>query len=202
MSDASLKLADLLPSRGRIDSAELDFSAGPITPTVLGFVGSKVEEAIDAALEADVLGLVALAWTKVGALKDASAEGLAKGEPRHVYLGKHEIESESKIDVRVEFSQLPGAAKLLAPLTDELSLKLRAKFDSVGLTIENGSIVAVDAGEGAVEAELCYSNKKLLGTTTTPVVWPARYRLAHPVMIGLAPAVRAVQPLESSDKAA
>lgn len=202
MSDASLKVSDLLPARDRVDAADLHFSAdGPVTSTVLAFVGSKVEEAIDSALQADVLALVALAWTKVSAIRDAAAEGREKGEVRHVFLGKHEIESESKIDVRVEFSQLPGTAKLLAPLTDELSLKLKAKFDSVGLTIENGYIVAVDAGDGAVEAQLCYSNKKLLGTSTAPVVWPAKCRLPHPVMIGLAPAVRAVQALDS-DKAA
>lgn len=131
MSDASLKLADLLQARRPVDPAELALASGGVaTPTVLGFIGSKVEEAVDEALQADVLGVIALAWTKVSALRDAAAEGIEKGEPRHIYFGKHEVESESKIDVRVEFSNLPGVAKLAAPLTDELSLKLKASFDS------------------------------------------------------------------------
>lgn len=190
MSDASLKLSDLLPSRKPVDPAQLKLAAErPIPQGVLGFVHSKVEEAIDGALQADVLGLIALAWTKVSALKVAADESREKNQPRHVYLGSHEIVSDNKIDVRVEFGPLPGAVKeLLAPLTDELGLKLEAKFEGVGLTIEQGAIVAIDAGEGAVKAELCYSNKKLLATTTEPVKLPRTYRLPHPVMIGPASA--------------
>lgn len=188
MSDASLIISDLLPSRSAIDPAELSFHESPgLASTMLGFVGSKVEETLDSVLRADVLGLVALAWTKVNALRDAAAEGRAKCEPRHVFLGKHEIESESKVDVRVEFSQLPGA-QLAAPFTDELRLKLKATFQSVGLTIDNGFIVAVEAGKGEVEAQLCYSNNKLLGASTAPVALPAKYKLQHPVVIELSPA--------------
>lgn len=191
---ASLTLADLLPRPARIDPAEMSLGrARRMSATMLGFVGAKVEEAVAASLDVDVLGLIAEAWAKTDELRDAAAEGRRRGEPQHLYLARHDVECENHIQVLIELAGSAALGAVLAPVTDELTLVLKAKFEGVGLTIDRGFIVAIDAGQGAAQAELRYASTKLVGSTTDWLALPARCTLPHPIAIASEPKVVALR---------
>jgi hypothetical protein len=61
----------------------------------------------------------------------------------------------------------------------------------VGVTIAEGCIIAVDAGRGAAQAELRYSNPKLIGRTTDWVDLPAQHRLERPTPVTREPSAAA-----------
>jgi hypothetical protein len=180
----SMKLSALLPAELHIDPAEMSLGQGKtVSATMLSFVGTKVQDAIASSLDIDVLELIAEAWAKTGELREL-CEGERRSEAQHVFLAKHDVECESRVKVLVEFAGAAGLGASLAPVTDELRLILKAKFEGIGLTIDKGFIVAVDAGKGAAQAELRYSNAKLVATTSGWVELPAKHTLRHPIQIG------------------
>jgi hypothetical protein len=179
---ATLKVSDLLPSVLQVDPVDLRLQRGAagesagLGPSLLQFAAAKVQEAIATALQLDVLELIAQAWAKTDELRRLAAESRAPGDMRHLYLAKHEVVSENRLNVVLEFAGMPS-------LTDHLSLRLVAAFEGVGVTIDGGHIVAVDAGRGQAKVELRYSSAKLLGSTTDWVALPARHTLARPIEI-------------------
>lgn len=178
-----LRLSDLLPAELNIDPAEMNLGQSKaLSPTLFSFVASKVQDAIATALNVDALELISQAWAKTSELCELCAE--SRNEPRHTFLAKHDVECESKVKVLLEFAGAPAFGAFVSPVTDELRVLLKAKFEGVGLTIEKGFIVAVDAGHGAAQAELRYRNTKLVGGSTGWVELPARQTLHHPVQIG------------------
>ncbi len=184
MSNNRLTLNDLLPARGKVDAKEMNLAGlKDKTPSMLGFINNKVDEVVDSSLNADVLGLIAQAWTKLGALRDAAEIGRQKKAAQYVFLGEHDLSSEAAVKVLVEFALSPGAAAAAAPVTDALTVKITAKFESVGLTIDDGCIVAVEAGRASAKAELRYSSQKLFGSSSDWVSLPAKFRLEPPVLI-------------------
>ena len=177
MSNASLKLSDLLPGDIKVDPAELNLEKGKsLSPSLMGFLGSKVQESVGSALNLDVLEVIAQAWSKADELKEASGAMRAPGEVKQVYLAKHDVVCENKLNVALEFAGVPA-------VTDHLQLTLTAKFEGVGLTIGGGYIVAIDGGRGAAQVELRYSNTKLIGRTTDWVKLPSKLTLARPIQI-------------------
>lgn len=189
MAGDRLTLADLLPQRQAADAREMQLAGlGDLAPSLLGFVGSKAEEAVASALQADLLGLVAQAWVKLGALRAAAQASREKKTPQYVLLGEHELDTEAQLKVLVEFAALPGAAAAVAPVTDALSVRVVARFESAGLTIEDGCIVGVEAGRASAKAELRYSSHKLFGSSSDWVPLPGRIRLDPPVAVDRQPA--------------
>ncbi len=177
MSDRSLTVADLLPAALDIDARELDLrGAGLVETGLLDFVAAKVRDSAAGLLQLDVLGLVAQAWSKVDELRVLAEQTRRSGETRHVFLGKHDVVCENRLDLVLEFAGMPA-------VTDHLQLRLSAKFEGVGVTVAQGCIVAVDAGRGAAQAELRYSNTKLIGRTTDWVALPAQHRLERPIPV-------------------
>lgn len=177
MSDRSLTVADLLPAALTIDARELDLRGGEVAePGVLDFVSAKVRDGVAGLLQLDVLGLIAQAWSKIDELCVLAEQTRRSGETRHALLGKHDVVCDNRLDVVLEFAGLPA-------VTDHLQLRLSAKFEGVGVTVADGCIIAVDAGRGAAQAELRYSNTKLIGRTTDWVELPARHRLQRPIPV-------------------
>jgi hypothetical protein len=184
MSDRKLTLSDLLPGRQKADPKEMELSGlGNMTPSLLAFIGGKVEDAVEAALGADVLGLIAQAWTKVDALRDAAETSCQKKAPQYILLGEHELESEAKLKVMVELGLAPGLAAVATPVTDALTVKIAAKFESVGITIDNGCIVTAEAGRASVKAELRYSSNKLVGGGSDWIALPGKFQLDPPLLV-------------------
>jgi hypothetical protein len=177
MSDRSLTVADLLPAALDIDARELDLRGGAVVETgLLDFVAAKVRDSVAGLLQIDVLGLVAQAWSKVDELRALAEQTRRSGETRHAFLGKHDVVCQNRLDLVLEFAGMPA-------VTDHLQLRLSAKFEGVGVTVAQGCIVAVDAGRGAAQAELRYSNTKLIGRTTDWVELPAQHRLERPIPV-------------------
>ena len=178
MSDTSLTIAGLLPADLRLDAAELTIPPdGPAPSSAFaGFIGAKLREAVDGALGLDVLELIAQAWAKADELGRLADTPPGAGELTHVFLGKHDVVCENKLNVLLEFAGAPA-------LTDHLKLTVTAQFEGVGLAIDSGCIVALDAGRGAAKAELRYSNTKLVGSSTDWVRLPGKWTLAHPIAI-------------------
>lgn len=171
-----LSVAALLPDAIALDPAQLRFgkeAAG--LGAAAGFVQTKLLEAVRAALDADVMAVLAEAWAKTAELRNA-AQAQGAGQPTHLYLAKHEIACDNQLKLVLEFAGLPA-------LTDHLDLRLKAQFEGVGLSIEQGCIVALDAGRGMAKLELLYSNAKLLSQSSDWVRLPASCTLAHPVRI-------------------
>jgi hypothetical protein len=192
MTDTSLTVAGLLPADLHLDPAELTIPPG--SPAAgsgfTAFVGAKLGEAVTGALGLDVLELIAQAWAKADELRGLAKTPPGTGELTHVFLAKHEVACENKLNVVLEFAGAPA-------VTDHLRLTVTAQFEGVGLTIDSGCIVALDAGRGAAKAELHYSNAKLVGSTTDWVTLPGKLVLSRPIPIVAAqetpaPALRAV----------
>lgn len=181
MSESTLTVAVLLPRELALDSSQMRLNAGgDASPRGAedGFLQSKIRDGVASALEVDVLGLIAEAWAKTAELQAAAATTERGSEaPTHVFLAKHDVVCDNQLKVALEFAGM-------AAVTDHLNLRLKAMFEGVGVTIENGCIVALDAGRGAAKAELLYSNAKLLGQSTDWVTLPAKCTLARPIRIG------------------
>jgi hypothetical protein len=177
MSDRALTVAALLPADMKFDTQELDLQGGAAWgSSALGFLAAKVQDAIATTLDKDVLELIAEAWANTDELRDVAARPQSAGGVKHVYLAKHDVVCENKLNVVLEFAGAPA-------ITDHLKLLLTAKFEGVGVTLENGCIVAIDAGRGAAKVELRYSNTKLIGSTSDWVALPLKHRLGHPVRV-------------------
>lgn len=188
MSDSTFTLAALLPHDLAIDSSQMHLQGNDAAPSQgpeKGFLEAKIQEGVASALNVDVLELVAQAWAKTAEMqKAATADRRGSGQPTHMFLAKHDVVCDNKLKVALEFAGVPA-------ITDHLNLRLKAMFEGVGVTIENGCIVALDTGRGSARAELLYSNASLLGQSTDWVALPGQHRLAHPVQIGRGKAVHA-----------
>lgn len=179
MNDSNLTVAALLPAEMVIDPSQIGAgaatSAAPMGLTT--FLHSKLKEGVASALDIDVLGLVAQAWAGTDELRKLAApDKRSAAAPVHLFLAKHDVVCENVLKLTLEFAGMPA-------ITDHLKLNLTAKFEGVGVTVERGCIVALDAGRGAAKAELLYSSTRLLGSTTDWVTLPPRYVLKRPIEI-------------------
>jgi len=180
MSDATFTLARLLPPDVAVDAAQMRLDgngSAAARGTELGFLQSKIDDGVRAALDVDVMEILAEAWAKTDDLRQAGGSEAASATPTHLFLAKHDVVCDNQLKVALEFAGMPA-------ITDHLDLRLTASFEGVGVTIEHGCIVAVDAGRGAAKAELLYSNARVLGRSTDWVALPAHCTLARPVRIG------------------
>jgi hypothetical protein len=174
-------LASLLPEGLAVDRSKMRLgTASPLSEAEGGFLQDKIRDGIASALGVDVIELIAEAWAKTEELRQAAASAKAgAGEPAHLFLAKHDVVCDSELKVALEFAGMPA-------LTDHLKLRLRAMFQGVGVTVEDGCIVALDAGRGAAKAELLYSSASLLSESSDWVTLPGHYPLTRPVRIGRA----------------
>ncbi len=141
MSQSTLTVSQLLPLGMTVDPSQLCWDAGTSKAAagLDGFVKDKVRDGVVAALDMDVLELIATAWAKVDDLADvADASRRTPGQTTHVFLAKHDVICENKLNVALEFAGVPA-------VTDHLRIKLTAKFEGIGMTIDGGYIVALDA---------------------------------------------------------
>jgi hypothetical protein len=185
MSDRSLTVADLLPAALDIDAQKLDLRGGGVVETgLLDFAAAKLRDSVADLLQLDMLGLVAQAWSKLDELRALAAQTRCSGEARHAFVGKHDVVCQNRLDLLLEFAGMPA-------VTDPLQLRLSAKFEGMGVTVAEGCIAAVDAGRGAAQAELRYSNTKLIGRTSDWVDLPAQHRLEWPIPVTREPSATA-----------
>lgn len=182
MTPTELTLSDLLPPGLAVDASQLRLHAEraqPQSSQEAGFIQTQIRDRVASALDVDVLGLIAEVWARSGELRDAAERESPSGAPCHLFLAKHDVVCDNELKIALEFAGVPA-------VTDHLSVRLKAMFEGVGVTIEKGCITALDAGRGSARVELLYSNASLLGQSTDWVALPGRVTLARPVPIARA----------------
>ncbi len=153
---------------------ETDSSGAGIPGFVWGIVSAKAAESIHEVLGYDVMGLLALAWCSAHELQEYT--DICKYPPRKkltVFLGEHKVATEVHPIISVSL----GAAKF-RPL--RFTVELAAEFRSAELTIRDGHIIAVGAGDCAVSAQLKYNDIKLHKSKSRNVKFSAPMPLGAP----------------------
>ena len=151
---------DLLPADlNRMDQVietELGKEHGAGFPGfVWKLIGSEANDALRATLSSDMFELLAKGWCVARELHKYSDRAKhPPGERSIVFLGEHTLTSSvyPVIIVTVGPTQYP-------PL--RLTLELKATFRTAALTIQDGHIRALSAGDCAVSAQLKYGELKL-----------------------------------------
>jgi len=119
------------------------------------FVGSKAEEAVRDALDCDVFEVIAQGWCLARELHEYSDKSKHPiGEKSVVHLGEHAF----KVDVHPTVVVIVDRAEC-ARL--RFTLELAANFRAVALSICNGCITGIAAGDGYVSAQLKYGSVSL-----------------------------------------
>jgi len=136
--------------------SEASRSAGVEQKNLLwSFVGSKAEEAVRDALDCDVFEVIAQGWCLARELHEYTDRTKHPiGEKSVVHLGEHAF----KVDVHptvVVIIDKAEAARL------RFTLELAANFRAVALSICNGCITGIAAGDGYVSAQLKYGSVSL-----------------------------------------
>jgi hypothetical protein len=136
--------------------SEASRSAGVEQKNLLwSFVGSKAEEAVRDALDCDVFEVIAQGWCLACELHEYTDRTKHPiGEKSVVHLGEHAF----KVDVHptvVVIIDKAEAARL------RFTLELAANFRAVALSICNGCITGIAAGDGYVSAQLKYGSVSL-----------------------------------------
>lgn len=162
MPDTSpLSLRALLPERlERIDTAVRDvigdgngLQQGQIA---WRFLGKKVGDCIQGAIDMDLLNVLADAWSTARELHAyAGPPEHLRGKNIAVTLGQHEFTH----TVRLELELSVNGGRAGPPLP--LDLDLTASIESVVLTIRDGRLVGVGSGEGRVSLQLKYKEVPL-----------------------------------------
>ena len=161
MDEPSYRVRDLLPSDWTSVSDRLarNWSEAPPQPGVPGFVwdlaGRAGADALRRSLDIDVLESVARGWAKALELRRyADRTKHPPDETITVFLGKHDVVAKFHPELHVSM----GAVAL--PRL-RFTLELAAVFRAAQLSIRDGHIVALGAGDCAVTAQLKYGDVNL-----------------------------------------
>jgi hypothetical protein len=118
-------------------------------------ISSDAHEQIHQALNVDAFELLARGWSTARELeKYADPKLHPPAERSDVFLGEHTLTSTAQPEIVVTV----GGVRF-RPIT--LTLELNANFRSAGLTIQNGHIVALHAGDCWVSAQLKFGDQDL-----------------------------------------
>jgi len=139
-----------------------------------GFVGSEASLAVRDVLDGDVFELVAHGWCAAKELYEYTDPSRHPPNERAiVHLGEHAF-------VKVLHPELEVTVGPIQCGSLRFTLELAANFRAVALAIVRAHIVAVDAGDGFVSAELKYGNVTLHKAETRKVPFPAHLALRSP----------------------
>ena len=161
--DYGCKVRELLPDRFEemdvILKENLGKDSGAGGSGLPGFAlrmaGEKVTGAICDSLDCDVFEILAKAWVKARELhefKDPAKH--PPGETSSVFLGDHKLSAQIHPVLDVSIATF-ARTKL------RFTVELTARFKSAELSIRDGRIVAIGAGDGSASAQLKYGATKL-----------------------------------------
>src|SRR5262245_19877299 len=177
------KVADLLPDRfdhlDEVIKAGLADDSAEARPTIQSFawqiIQSKAAEAVRDALDADVFELLARAWCVARELHEfTDRRKYPPDKDSTVFLGDHQVSTEVHPVLAVTVGSIETARL-------RFTVKLTAHFRSAALSIRDGHITAIEAGDCAVAAQLKYKDIKLhKELESRNVKLPGRLRLKPP----------------------
>ncbi len=177
------KVSDLLPDKfdhlDQVIKEGLDGDSEEARPSIPRFawqiIQSKATQAVRDVLDGDVFELLARAWCVARELHDfTDRRKYPPGKDSTVFLGNHQVSTEVHPVLVVTVGSLEGARL-------RFTLTLTAHFRSAALTIRDGHITAIDAGDCSVGAQLKYKDTKLhKELESREVKLPGRLRLQPP----------------------
>ena len=177
------KVSDLLPDKfdhlDQVVKEGLDGDSEEARPSIPRFawqiIQSKATQAVRDVLDGDVFELLARAWCVARELHEfTDRRKYPLGKDSTVFLGNHQVSTEVHPVLVVTVGSLEGARL-------RFTLTLTAHFRSAALTIRDGHITAIDAGDCSVGAQLKYKDTKLhKELESREVKLPGRLRLQPP----------------------
>lgn len=133
-----------------------------------GFIGSEATDAVRSVLDCDVFELLAQGWCMAEKLQEYSDPARhPPGERSIVYLARHSFVKtvHPVLEVTIDPAQCASL---------RFTLELAASFRSVALSIADGRITAVGAGDVDIGVRLKYGNATLLDKESRKLPLPAR----------------------------
>lgn len=156
-------VADLLPDKfdhlDEVIKESLASDSAEARPNIPSFawqiIQSKAAQAVRDALDGDVFELLARAWCVARELHEfTDRRKHPPGKDSTVFLGDHQVSTEVHPVLAVTVGPVESARL-------RFTVKLTAHFRSAALSIRDGHITAIDAGDCAVAAQLKYKDVKL-----------------------------------------
>lgn len=135
------------------------------------FIRSSAVDELRNALDCDLFGYLAQAWSKVRELREVKQQ---KGQTIIVHLHKHDFPLEVHPVIVVRVGGMPA-------LSLRFTLQVQARFNAAALSIRDGFITSVAPGDASVTAQLMYGEVKLhKEQASSKVKLRGRYRFKSP----------------------
>jgi hypothetical protein len=177
------KVSDLLPDTfdhlDEVIKESLDSGSEEARPNIPSFawkiIQSKAAQAVRGVLDGDVFELLARAWCVARELHEfTDRRKYPPGKDSTVFLGKHQVSTEVHPVLVMTVGSIEGPRL-------RFTLTLTAHFRSAALSIRDGHITAIDAGDCSVGAQLKYKEIKLhKELESREVKLPGRLQLQPP----------------------
>ena len=180
----SLRLSDLIDvtqgdvERALAEQAKEETAVALVQRQLVGYAASLGADELNRVLQTDVIALLAPAWARVQAVRDAARRSAESSERTVVTLGPHDVSSQQHPVLTLTMAQVP-----LPEL--RLTIDLAARFKSLALAIVAATIRGIAPGEASLTARLRYGDV-LLKEAARPL-WqlPARVPFGDGVPVNL-----------------
>ena len=181
----SLRLSELIDvtqddiERALAEQAKDETAVALVQRQLVGYAASLGADELNKVLEAEVITLLAPAWARLQAVRDAARRSTESNERTVVTLGPHEVTSRQHPVLTLTMAQIP--------LPDlRLTVDLVARFKSLALAIAGSAIRGIAPGEASLTARLRF-NDIVLKEQARPL-WelPARVSFGDGVPVAVA----------------
>ena len=159
MSD-TLRLSELIDitqddvERALAEQSKDETAVALVQRQLIGYAASLGADELNKALEEEVITLLAPAWTRVQAVREAARRSMESNERAVVTLGTHEVTSQQHPVLTLTMAQVP-----LPEL--KLTVDLVARFRSLARAIVGPAIRGLAPGEASLTARLRYGDTVL-----------------------------------------
>ena len=180
----SLRLRDLIDitqddvERALAEQAKEETAVELVQRQLTGYAASLGADELNAVLDTAVIEVLAPAWAKVQAVRDAARRTLESGERTVVTLGPHDVTSRQHPVLTLKMAQVP-----LPEL--RLTVDLSARFKSMALAIAGATIRGLAPGEASLIARLRYGDVVLKEEARPLWALPARVSFGEGIPVAL-----------------
>lgn len=179
----SLRLSELIDitqddvERALAEQAKDETAVALVQRQLVGYAASLGADELNKVLDTEVIALLAPAWARVQAVRDAARRSSESNERTVVTLGTHEVTSQQHPVLTLSMAQIP-----LPEL--RLTIDLVARFKSVALAIAGAAIRGIAPGEASLTARLRYGDTVLKEQARPLWDLPARVPFSDGVPVG------------------
>lgn len=149
----SLRLSELIDvtqddvERALAEQAKEETAVALVQRQLVGYAASLGADELNKVLDTEVITLLAPAWARVQAVRDAARRSAESNERTVVTLGPHEVTSRQHPVLTLSMAQIP-----LPEL--RLTVDLVARFGNVALAVAGATIRGIAPGEASLTARL------------------------------------------------